>query len=290
MRCLVVIPTYQEVGNVEEVLRRSRAALPDGEVLIVDDGSPDGTADRAEELGAELGGVSVLRRQSKDGLGAAYRAGFAWGIERGFEVLIEMDADLQHDPASLPRLVAAVGQGAELAIGSRYVEGGSIPAWSWHRRALSRYGNLYAATVLSLPVSDATSGFRAYHASALLLLDTSAFRADGYGFQIETAYRVSRAGGRIVEVPISFADRAVGESKMSWRIVAEALLLVTGWAIRDRLFHRIRSRAGRERRRRTAFQEPPQLAGDATAPGAGPAATGSSSLEQAPPPPELPPN
>ena len=250
MRCLVVIPTYQEVGNVEEVLRRARAALPDGEVLIVDDGSPDGTADRAEAVAAELGSVSVLRRHSKDGLGAAYRAGFAWGIERGFEVLIEMDADLQHDPAALPALVRTIEGGAELAIGSRYVAGGSIPAWTWHRRALSRYGNRYAALVLCLPVADATSGFRAYHANTLRLLDTSAFRADGYGFQIETAYRISRAGGRIDEVPISFADRAAGESKMSWRIVVEALVLVTWWAGRDRLFHRLRSRPGHDGRSR----------------------------------------
>ena len=259
MRSLVVIPTYQEVGNVEEVLRRSRAALPEGEVLIVDDGSPDGTADRAEAVAADLGGVSVLRRTSKDGLGAAYRAGFAWGIERGFEVLVEMDADLQHDPAALPRLVGAIEGGAELAIGSRYVEGGSIPSWSWHRRALSIWGNRYAAFVLALPVSDATSGFRAYHANALRLLDTSAFRADGYGFQIETAYRVSRAGGRIVEVPISFADRSVGESKRSWRIVAEALVLVSGWAARDRLFHRIRSQPGKGRRRAAEPFVPPDL-------------------------------
>lgn len=245
MRCLVVIPTYQEVGNVEEVLRRSRAALPGGEVLIVDDGSPDGTADRAEEVAGVLGGVSVLRRQAKEGLGAAYRAGFAWGIERGFEVLIEMDADLQHDPACLPGLVAPIEGGAELAIGSRYIAGGSIPRWAWHRRALSRYGNRYAAVVLGLGVTDATSGFRAYHANALRLLDTSHFHADGYGFQIETAYRISRAGGRIVEVPISFADRAVGESKMSWRIVAEALVLVTWWGLRDRLFHRLHAAAHR---------------------------------------------
>ncbi len=245
MRCLVVIPTYQEVGNVEEVLRRSRAALPDGEVLIVDDGSPDGTADRAEAVAAGLGGVSVLRRHAKEGLGAAYRAGFAWGLERGFEVLIEMDADLQHDPGALPSLVGAIEAGAELAIGSRYVAGGSIPSWSWHRRALSRYGNRYAALMLALPVADATSGFRAYHAHTLRLLDTSAFRADGYGFQIETAYRISRAGGRIVEVPISFADRAVGDSKMAWPIVVEALVLVTWWSARDRLFHRIHTSPGR---------------------------------------------
>jgi len=234
VRCLVVVPTYQEAGNVAEVLRRTRAALPDGAVLIVDDGSPDGTADRAEAVGAELGSVSVLRRQSKDGLGAAYRAGFSWGIERGFEVLIEMDADLQHDPAALPSLRRRIEDGADLAIGSRYVEGGSIPAWSWHRRALSRYGNRYAATVLRLPVTDATSGFRAYHANTLRLLDASAFRADGYGFQIETAYRIKRAGGQIVEVPISFQERVTGTSKMSWRIVVEALVLVTWWACRDR--------------------------------------------------------
>jgi dolichol-phosphate mannosyltransferase len=210
-------------------------------------------------VAGELGGVSVLRRQSKDGLGAAYRAGFAWGIERGFEVLIEMDADLQHDPDALPLLVQAVEDRAELAIGSRYVAGGSIPAWSWHRRALSRYGNRYAALVLGLPVADATSGFRAYRTTTLQLLDTSAFRADGYGFQIETAYRISQAGGRIVEVPISFGDRAVGESKMSWRIVAEALVLVTWWAVRDRLVHRLRSRRGRDGRRaeQLATRRPP---------------------------------
>ncbi len=250
MRCLVVIPTYQEAGNVEDVLRRCRDALPDGEVLVVDDGSPDGTAERAEALAGVLGGISVLRRTRKEGLGAAYRAGFSWGIERGFEVLVEMDADLQHDPAELPGLLEPVHAGADLAIGSRYIVGGSIPAWSWHRRFLSRTGNRYASLVLGLPVADATSGFRAYHANALRLLDTSAFRADGYGFQIETAYRVSRAGGRIVEVPISFADRSVGESKMSWRIVAEALVLVTWWAARDRLFHRIHTQVNHRRPRR----------------------------------------
>lgn len=266
MRSLVVIPTYQEVGNVEEVLRRSRAALPHGEVLIVDDASPDGTADRAEEMASELGGVSVLRRPGKEGLGAAYRAGFSWGIDRGFEVLIEMDADLQHDPAALPALVAAVEGGADLAIGSRYIAGGSIPAWTWHRRALSRYGNRYASVVLGLPVTDATSGFRAYHANALRLLDTRAFRSDGYGFQIETAYRISRAGGRIVEVPISFADRAVGESKMSWRIVAEALFRVTWWAGRDRLAHDLPARAVRRGRPEVAPLAPKAPPGPPDAP------------------------
>ncbi|MEO5679280.1 MAG: hypothetical protein ABIS47_06395, partial [Acidimicrobiales bacterium] len=153
-------------------------------------------------------------------------------------------------------LLGKVEAGADLAIGSRYVDGGSIPSWSWHRRALSRYGNRYAAVVLGLPVADATSGFRAYHANALRLLDTSHFRADGYGFQIETAYRIGRAGGRIVEVPISFGDRAVGESKMSWRIVAEALVLVTWWAARDRVAHRVH-RYQRDRRARAGRPPPP---------------------------------
>jgi len=251
-----VVPTYNEADNIDEVLRRTRAALPDATVLVVDDGSPDGTAAAAEEAGRRLGSVQVLRRSAKQGLGPAYRAGFAWGLERGFEVLCEMDADLSHDPADLPRLVARVEAGADLAIGSRYVPGGSIPAWSWHRRALSRWGNRYAAAVLGLPVADATSGYRAYHRDRLKSLDASAFRAQGYGFQIETAYRISRAGGRIAEVPISFADRAVGESKMSWKIVAEALVLVTWWAVRDRLFHRIRARAARDRRPATPFVPP----------------------------------
>jgi len=257
VRCLVVIPTYQEAGNVEEVIRRSRAALPRGEVLIVDDASPDGTADLASALAGQLGGVSVLRRSSKEGLGAAYRAGFSWGIERGFEVLVEMDADLQHDPAALPSLLRSIEDGADLAIGSRYVDGGSIPSWSWRRRALSVYGNRYAAAVLGLPVADATSGFRAYRADALRALDTAAFRADGYGFQIETAYRVTRSGGRIVEVPIAFADRVVGTSKMSWQIVLEALVLVTWWAARDRVLRRALAEYRARRPRRGAPLTPP---------------------------------
>jgi dolichol-phosphate mannosyltransferase len=240
LRPLVVIPTYNESENVDEVLRRTLAAVPSGHVLIVDDGSPDGTADLAEAIGVELGGgVDVLRRTEKAGLGAAYRAGFAWGMDHGYDVLIEMDADLSHDPAALPTLLAAVDGGADLAIGSRYVPGGSIPDWTWHRRALSRYGNVYASVVLGLGVRDATSGYRAYRADTLHLLDATHFRSHGYTFQIETAYRVSRAGGSITEVPIAFTDRVRGTSKMSGTIVVEALLRVTSWAIRDRLLRRI---------------------------------------------------
>lgn len=238
MRSLIVVPTYDEAENIVDVLRRVRAAVLSATVLVVDDNSPDGTADLAEAAGTELGQVEVLRRGGKGGLGRAYRAGFAWGIERDFEVLVEMDADLSHDPAAVPGLLRAIEAGADLAVGSRYVPGGEIPGWVWHRRALSRWGNRYAATVLGLPVADATSGFRAYRSSIVSRLDMAGVRADGYGFQIEMTYQVLRAGGTIVEVPISFADRAHGSSKMSSRIVVEALSLVTWWGVRDRVVRR----------------------------------------------------
>jgi dolichol-phosphate mannosyltransferase len=239
MAPLVVLPTYDEAENIVEVLGRIRTALPEGHVLVVDDGSPDGTADLAEEQGERLGQVEVLRRTQKSGLGSAYRAGFAWGLERGHDVLIEMDADLSHDPDDLPALVAATGY-ADLAIGSRYVPGGSIPAWPWHRRALSRWGNRYSAGVLGLAVNDATAGFRAYRAETLGKIDLDSVKAEGYTFQIEMAYEVVRLGGRIVEVPIAFTDRVRGTSKMSGRIVGEALALVTWWGIRDRILRRNR--------------------------------------------------
>ena len=234
-RVLVVLPTYQEADNIERVLWRIRSAAPDAMVLVVDDGSPDGTADLADVAAAELGSVAVMRRTAKAGLGAAYRAGFAWGLEAGFDVLVEMDADLSHDPASLPALLDAVRAGADLSIGSRYVPGGEVPRWSRRRLLLSRFGNRYAAAMLRLPVNDATSGFRAYRADALRTVGLDSVHADGYGFQIEMAYRVGKQGGRIVEVPITFVDREAGESKMSARIIVEALLLVTGWGVRRRL-------------------------------------------------------
>jgi len=235
---LIVLPTYQEAANVVSVLRRIRATMPGATILVVDDASPDGTADLAEAVAGELGGIDVLRRTSKSGLGSAYRDGFRWGLERGVDVLVEMDADLSHDPADLPRLVAVIEDGAELALGSRYVPGGSIPAWSWHRRLLSRGGNRYAAWALRLPISDATSGFRAYRAAVIAEIDLSAVRADGYGFQVEMAYQVVGQGGRIVEIPISFSERTQGRSKMSGRIIVEALVLVTWWGLRDRVVRR----------------------------------------------------
>ena len=239
LRTLVVLPTFNEVENIDEVLQRTRAALPDASILVVDDGSPDGTADRAEKLDHDLGNITVLRRAAKSGLGSAYRAGFRWGLSQGYEALIEMDADLSHDPAALPAMVAALeATQAGLVIGSRYVPGGSIPDWSWHRKALSKWGNRYAGAVLGMPVRDATSGFRVYRADVVERLDLEGVRADGYGFQIERAYTVGGLGELVVEYSIAFRDRVRGTSKMSGAIVVEALRLVTWWAVRDRCLHR----------------------------------------------------
>ena len=243
MRTLVITPTYVEAENIDEFLRRARAALPSADILVVDDNSPDGTAGIAEAAAAELGGIDVLRRPVKQGLGSAYRAGFAIGLEKGYDALVQIDADLSHDPAVLPDLLREVESGADLAIGSRYVPGGEIPHWPWFRRALSRYGNLYAAFVLGTGVKDATSGYRAYRADTLKSIDYATTRSKGYGFQIETEYRVHVWGGRITEVPIVFTDRVRGYSKMSWFIFAEELLLVSWWGVRDRarrLWRRIR--------------------------------------------------
>jgi len=241
-RPLVVLPTYNEGENIAEVIARAGAALPSASMLVVDDDSPDGTADIAEAAGEALGGdrVSVLRRESKAGLGSAYRAGFRWGMARGHDALIEMDSDLQHDPDVLPDLVAPLAAGADLVVGSRYVPGGSTPDWSWHRLLLSRWGNRYAGAMLGLGIHDATAGFRAYRADLLERIDLDAVRADGYGFQIEMTYETRLAGGTIVEVPIRFGDRQRGTSKMSGRIVVEALLLVTWWGLRDRVLRRRR--------------------------------------------------
>jgi dolichol-phosphate mannosyltransferase len=235
MDVLVVLPTYNESENIDHVLRRIRAALPAATVLVVDDGSPDGTADLAEILGKELGGIEVMRRTGKSGLGSAYRAGFRWGLDHGFDACIEMDADLSHEPEALPSLVAPLGDGMELVIGSRYIPGGVIPNWAWHRRLLSRGGNLYASALLGLGVSDATAGFRCYAAPLLDRLNLDAVRAEGYGFQIEMTYESRKAGASILEVPIRFVDRVEGESKMSAFIVVEALGLVTLWGV-ERLF------------------------------------------------------
>ncbi|HEY2330370.1 MAG TPA: polyprenol monophosphomannose synthase [Acidimicrobiales bacterium] len=240
-RPLVVLPTFLEAANIVEALERIRATVPDAEVLVVDDGSPDGTADLAEAAGERLGGVHVMRRPGKGGLGSAYREGFAWGLGRGYDALVEMDADLSHDAGSLPDLLRPLGQGADLVIGSRYVHGGSTPDWPKKRALLSRSGNRYAGIMLGFEVRDSTAGYRAYAADLLAELELDAIRAEGYAFQIEMTRAVHQAGGEIREVAISFSDRIEGTSKMSGRIVVEALALVTWWGLLDRL--RLRGRA-----------------------------------------------
>lgn len=240
MRALIVTPTYQEAENIGEFLRRVRDTAPDADILVVDDNSPDGTADLADQVGAELGRIDVLRRPKKIGLGDAYRAGFSVGIERGYDVLVQMDADLSHDPVALPRVFQEISNGADAVIGSRYVPGGSIPHWPWLRRALSKWGNRYTSFVLGIPIRDATSGYRAYRADMLKAVDYGSTRAKGYGFQMELAYRVRQQGGRIVEVPITFTDRVRGQSKLTLSVAIEELALVTWWGVRDRVLKRRR--------------------------------------------------
>lgn len=239
----VVVPTYQEANNIETVCRRVRAVLPDARLLIVDDSSPDGTAAVARGLDGELGPIEVMERPAKSGLGSAYREGFRHAIDAGASVCVQMDADLSHDPEVLPALIANVEHGADLAIGSRYVPGGRTVDWPWTRRALSRWGNRYAAGVLGLAVNDATAGYRAYSVEALERMGFESVRAEGYGFQIEMTHRLVRSEGKVVEFPITFRERTVGESKLSGGIVREAAGLVVSLWLADR-------RGRRERRRR----------------------------------------
>lgn len=248
-RAVVVIPTYNEAGNIERLLERIHD-VADVAILVVDDSSPDGTADIVESYAARCGGdVAVLRRPSKSGLGTAYRAGFAEALRDGDRICVQMDADLSHDPAYLPALISAVELGADASLGSRYVPGGRIENWPRLRLFLSRWGNRYAAGMLGLAVNDATSGFRAYSPSLLRRIDVASVRAEGYGFQIEMTHRAVRSGARIVEVPITFVDRVVGESKLSHHIINEAFGLVNRLWFADRLLGRLRSGRGRKGRR-----------------------------------------
>lgn len=225
----VVLPTYNEIENLPEI---TTAILDHGyRLLIVDDNSPDGTGRLADEIAATNDRVSVLHREHKEGLGPAYAAGFDRALADGAGVVVEIDADFSHDPADLPRLVAAVEEGADLAIGSRYVPGGSTPDWPLLRRLISRGGNLYARTLLGIPIRDATAGFRAFRSEALARLPYAQTEASGYGFQVEMAWRAHQAGLKVVEVPISFRDRTRGTSKMGAKIVAEAMWLVTVWGL-----------------------------------------------------------
>ena len=242
MRVAVIVPTYNEAGTIVEVCERIRAALPDAEIVVVDDASPDGTAALVRATGERIGRVVVLERDGKNGLGAAYRAGFALAIDRGAEICVQLDADLSHDPAALPALVSNVEHGADLAIGSRYVPGGVTEDWPWRRRALSRWGNRYAAGVLGLAVNDATAGLRAYSVAALRRMEFDSVTTEGYGFQVEMTHRLVRAEGKIVEFPITFRERTLGESKLDNSIVNEAFVLVARLWLQDMKGRRQRRR------------------------------------------------
>lgn len=250
MRVLVVVPTYDEARTLPGTLARLRAAVPGADVLVVDDGSPDGTGDLAEAAAAVDPAVHVLHRSGKQGLGKAYVAGFGWALERGYDVVVEMDADGSHQPEELPRLLdafagtGASGRAVDLVIGSRWVPGGSVVNWPWHREVLSRGANAFTRIAMGLPVRDATAGFRGYRAPVLADLHLDQVASAGYCFQIDMAWRVHLAGGVIREVPIRFVERQQGHSKMSNRIVVEALVRVTGWGLAHR-WAQLRSAPGR---------------------------------------------
>lgn len=234
MRVLTVIPTYNELENLPMVVRRLRAAAPEVEILVVDDNSPDGTGKLADELSAQDSHIHVLHRTVKDGLGGAYLAGFAWGLEAGYDVLIEMDADGSHQPEQLPLLIQAIEDGADLAIGSRYVPGGKTKNWPLHRQVLSRGANFYTRMILGTKIRDITAGFRAYRREALQRLDLEGIDSKGYIFQVDLAWRSEQAGLKITEVPITFVEREVGDSKMDGSIILDSMTKVTRWGLKSR--------------------------------------------------------
>ncbi len=233
-RIVVVIPTYNEAENLSWVVGRLRAAVPEVDVLVVDDGSPDGTGAVADALAAEDPQVQVLHRPVKAGLGAAYLHGFAVALERGYDVVGEMDADGSHQPEQLPLLLDALRDGADLVIGSRWVRGGSVVNWPLHRKALSVGGNAYARLLLGIPVRDITAGYRLFRRGTLESIDLARVQSSGYCFQTDLAWRTSRAGLRIAEVPIEFVERVRGESKMDRSVATESLRRITGWGIAER--------------------------------------------------------
>jgi dolichol-phosphate mannosyltransferase len=223
----IVLPTYNEAENLEPIAAAILAAVPAATLLVVDDGSPDGTGQIADRLTAADGRVRVLHRTAKTGLGRAYLAGFRVALDSGATAVLQMDADWSHDPGALPGLLAPIGDGrADLVIGSRYTSGGGVADWGIARRLISRGGSIFARLVLGLPARDLTGGFKAWRAGTLAAIDFKGVHAGGYVFQIEMTYRADRLGARILEVPITFRDRRVGQSKMSRRIVVEALVVV----------------------------------------------------------------
>lgn len=229
-KVLVIIPTYNEAENIQPIVRRVRASVPDAHVLIADDNSPDGTGKFADELANTDEQVHVLHRRGKEGLGAAYLAGFAWGIEAGYGVLVEMDADGSHQPEELPRLLTAL-KSADLVLGSRWITGGRVVNWPKSREILSRGGSTYSRLLLDVPIRDVTGGYRAFRKETLEALGMAEVASAGYCFQVDLAWRAVKAGLHVVEVPITFVERERGDSKMSRNIVVEALWRVTAWGV-----------------------------------------------------------
>lgn len=244
-RTVVVIPTFNERDTLPTIVKRVRNSVPAADILVVDDNSPDGTGPVADGLAQADPQIHVMHRLGKEGLGAAYLAGFAWALQHDYGVIVEMDADGSHQPEQLPDLLAAL-DGADLVLGSRWIRGGGTKNWSRAREMLSRGGNRYTRVLLGMSVHDATGGFRAFRAQTLRQLDLHEVASQGYCFQVDLAWRAAQRGLRIVEVPITFVERTAGESKMSQRIVAEALWRVTVWGIDDRVT-RIRRRTLRRR-------------------------------------------
>ena len=240
MRVLTVIPTYNEKENLPVVVERLRAAVPDCDILVVDDNSPDGTGQLADSMAAEDSHINVLHRTIKDGLGGAYLAGFDWGLEAGYDVFVEMDADCSHQPEQLPLLLQAIEGGADLAIGSRYVPGGKTKNWPLHRQILSRGANLYTRLILGTKVKDITAGYRAYRREALQKLNLEGIDSKGYVFQVDLAWRSEQASLKIVEVPITFIEREIGSSKMDGNIIVDSMTKVTRWGLTARV-ERVRS-------------------------------------------------
>jgi len=249
-RLVMVVPTYNERDNLEWIVGRLRAAVPHADVLVVDDGSPDGTGEVADRLAAADGQVSVVHRREKAGLGAAYLHGFRVALDRGYDLIGEMDADGSHQPEQLPRLLDAARE-ADLVIGSRWVPGGSVVNWPPSRRLLSVGGNLYARVLLGVPVHDVTAGYRVFRRTTLETIDLASVESAGYIFQTDLAFRTVRAGLRVVEVPIEFVERIRGESKMSRDVAVESLRRITVWGLRERgrqardVFSRVRRGAQR---------------------------------------------
>lgn len=234
MRVLTIIPTFNELESLPKTLGRLRAAVPASDVLVVDDNSPDGTGQLADSIAAEDSQVHVLHRKGKEGLGAAYIAGFKWGMAAGYDVLVEMDADGSHQPEQLPLLLDAINDGADLAMGSRWVPGGGTVNWPLYRQAISRTGSTYARLMLGLKIKDITGGYRAFRRSTLEALKLDQVESVGYGFQVDLAWRVAKLGLKIVERPITFVERELGASKMSGNIVVEAMINVTKWGLASR--------------------------------------------------------